>query len=154
MAENEAPRTGRPILVWIIFLFYLISSIQVIVGMFFIAAGGVDMTPEQQALLAQFSLFDRVIGYANAAVTLVGVTMLLALRRQAVAVLAVAFALNLFSTAVVWFRTDLAAHTSTKGILAQLLGIAIFGAVVFYAWRLEKRGILTQGGAARERPRK
>lgn len=154
MADNAVPGTKRPILVWIIFLFYLISSIQVIMGMFFIAAGGVDMSPEQQALLAQFTVFDRIIGYVNAAVTLIGVTLLFVLRRQAIPVLGVAFALNLFSTAVVWYRFDIPSNTSPKGVLAQILGVVLFGAVVFYAWRLGKRGVLTQTGLSRTRPRK
>jgi hypothetical protein len=154
MSDSDIPQARRPILVWIIFLFYLVSSIQVIVGMFFIAAGGVDMSPEQQAMLAQFTMFDRVIGYVNAAVTLVGVTLLLVLRHQAVSVLAVAFALNLFSTAVVWYRLDIPANTSFKGQAAQIFGIVIFGAVVFYAWRLDRRGILSAAGLSRARPRK
>jgi len=154
MADNSVPETRRPILVWIIFLFYLISSIQVIVGMFFIAAGGVDMAPAQQALMAQFTVFDRVIGYVNAAVTIIGVSLLFALRREAVSVLAMAFALNLFSTAVVWYRFDIPTNTSPKGLLAQGLGIVLFGVVVFYAWRLSRRGVLTQAGRSRRRPRK
>lgn len=154
MTANEAPRPRRPILVWVIFLFYLVSSVQVIVSMFFIAAGGVDLTPEMQAYLAKFSILDRVIGYVNAAVTLVGVTLLLGLRRQAVHVLALGFALNLFSTAVVWFKADPLEVVSTKGLLAQLCGIALFGAVVFYAWRLGKRGLLQDGSASKAvRPR-
>ena len=139
---DAAPQRKRPILVWIIFLFYLISSVQVIVAMFFISAGGVDMAPEQQAYLAKFTALDRVMGYANAGLSLVGVTLLFSLRRQAVNVLALAFALNLFSTAVVWFKTDPAAVTSPTGLMAQALGIAMFGLVVFYAWRLNKRGML------------
>lgn len=142
MTDETTPARRRPILVWVIFLFYLVSSVQVIVAMFFVAAGGVDMAPEQQAYLAKFSTLDRVIGYVNAAVTLVGVTLLFGLRQQAVNVLALAFALNLFSTTVVWIKTDPAAVTSATGLLAQGLGIAIFGAVVYYAWRLEKRGML------------
>ena len=138
--EAQTPR--RPVLVWIIFLFYLVSSVQVIVAMFFIAAGGVDMAPEQQAYLARFSAMDRVIGYVNAAVTLVGVTLLFALRRQAVNVMALAFALNLFSTAVVWVKTDPAAVTSPTGLAAQALGIVMLGLVVCYAWRLGKKGVL------------
>lgn len=145
MPESDMPRTRRPFLVWIIFFFYLVSSVQVVMSMFFIAAGGEGLSPEQQAVIAQFSMFDRIIGYVNAAVTLVGVTLLLKLRRQAVSVLAVAFALNIFSTAVVWFKTDLAARLSDKGLLAQALGIAIFGMVVFYAWRLDRRGVLSAG---------
>ena len=139
-AAASPPR--RPVLVWIIFLFYLISSVQVIVAMFFIAAGGVDMAPEQQAYLARFTVMDRVIGYINAAVTLVGVTLLLAQRRQAVNVLALAFSLNLFSTAVIWLKTDPAAVTSPAGLAAQILGVGMLGLVVFYAWRLLKRGVL------------
>ena len=154
MRDNDNPPTRRPLLVWVIFVFYLISSIQVIVGMFYIAAGGVGMSPEQQALLSQFTVFDRVIGYVNAAITLLGVTLLFVLRRQAVSVLAVAFALNLFSTAVVWYRIDLPAHTSGQGIVAQLFGIVLFGAVVYYAWRLDKRGILSRAGLTGSRPRK
>ncbi len=143
MAENQVPQRKRPILVWVIFLFYLISSVQIIVAMFFIAAGGVDMAPEQMAYLAKFTVLDRVIGYINAAVTLVGVTLLLALRKLAVTVLAAAFALNLFSTAVVWLRTDPTTVIAPTGLMAQVLGIVIFGAVVYYSWRLEKRGVLS-----------
>ncbi|KHK02768.1 hypothetical protein [Desulfovibrio sp. TomC] len=139
---DAAPVRKRPILVWIIFLFYLISCVQVIVAMFFVSAGGVDMAPEQQAYLAKFTAMDRVIGYANAGITLVGVTLLFSLRKQAVNVLALAFALNLFSTAVVWFKTDPAAVTSPTGLLAQALGIGMLGLVVFYSWRLNKRGLL------------
>ena len=145
MTDETAPSRKRPILVWVIFLFYLVSSIQVIVGMFFVAAGGVDMAPAQQAYLAKFSVADRIIGYLNAAVTLVGVTLLFGLRRQAVNVLALAFALNLFSTAVVWLKTDPAAVIAPAGLVAQAVGIILFGAVVFYAWRLDKRGMLNQG---------
>lgn len=139
---ETAPGRKRPVLVWIIFLFYLISCVQVIVAMFFVAAGGVDMAPEQQAYLAKFTAMDRVIGYLNAGLTLVGVSLLFSLRRQAVNVLALAFALNLFSTAVVWFKTDPAAVTSPTGLLAQALGIGMLGLVVFYSWRLGKRGLL------------
>jgi hypothetical protein len=142
MAEAGTPERKRPILVWVIFLFYLVSSVQVIVAMFFVTAGGVDMAPEQQAYLARFSVMDRVIGYVNAGVTLVGVTMLFGLRKQAVNILALAFALNLFSTAVVWFKTDPASVVAPAGLAAQILGIVIFGLVVFYTWRLGKRGYL------------
>lgn len=142
MTEENAAAPKRPILVWVIFLFYLISSIQVIVGLFFITAGGVEMTPESQAYLATFTVWDRVIGYLNAGVTLVGVSLLFALRRQAVNVLALAFALNLFSTALVWLRNNPAAYIAPTGLAAQAVGIAIFGAVVYYSWRLLKRGVL------------
>ena len=143
ITPDTTPKRKRPALVWIIFFFYLISCVQVIVAMFFVAAGGVDMAPEQQAYLAKFTVMDRVIGYANAGITLVGVTLLFSLRRQAVNVLGLAFALNLFSTAVVWIKTDPAAVTSPTGLLAQALGLGTFGLVVFYAWRLNKRGTLT-----------
>lgn len=149
MTDAQTPKRKRPILVWVIFLFYLISSIQIIMGLFFVAAGGVNLTPEQQAFLAKFTVWDRVIGYVNAALTLVGVTLLLGLRKQAVNVLAVAFALNLFSTAVVWFRADPAAVTAPSALAAQVFGIVLFGAVVYYAWRLDKRGILQDAPGAR-----
>lgn len=142
ITPDSQPQRKRPVLVWIIFLFYLVSCIWVIVGMFFVAAGGVEMAPEQQAYLAKFTVLDRVIGYANASLTLVGVTLLFSLRKQAVNVLGLAFALNLFSTAVVWIRTDPAAVTTPIGLAAQALGLGMLGLVVFYASRLNKRGTL------------
>jgi len=142
ITPEPVQKRKRPALVWIIFFFYLISCVQVIVAMFFVAAGGVDMAPEQQAYLAKFTVMDRVIGYANAGITLVGVTLLFSLRRQAVNVLALAFALNLFSTAVILFKTDQAAVTSPTGLAAQALGLGMLGLVVFYASRLGKRGTL------------
>ena len=51
-----------------------------------------SMAPAQQALMAQFTVFDRVIGYVNAAVTIIGVSLLFALRREAVSVLAMSAA--------------------------------------------------------------
>ena len=152
MHDEPSLTRRRPLLVWIIFLFYLVSSVQVIVGMFFVAAGGVNMAPEQQAYLEQFSVMDRVIGYINPAVTLVGVTLLFGLRKQAVNVLALAFALNLFSTAVVWIKTDPMAGIAPAGLMAQVFGITLFGAVVFYAWRLGKRGLLGQQTSPDRRP--
>lgn len=143
MTAQSTPRRKRPILVWVIFLFYLVSCVQVIVELFFVTAGGVEMAPAQQAYLAKFSVMDRVIGYVNAGVTLIGVTLLFSMRRIAVNVLALAFALNLFSTAVVWFKTDPASVTAPAGLVTQAVGILLFGAVVYYAWRLDKRGRLT-----------
>lgn len=144
----------RPILVWLIFLFYFTTSLLGIVQLFYVTAGGVHLSPEQQAYLARFSVFDRVIGYVNVALTIVGVTLLLALRRLAVAVLALAFVLNLFSTAVVWIRSDFLRLVSGAGLAVQCGGMVLFGAVVLYAWWLGRRGVLSSKGASPTRPRK
>ena len=142
MPDNTRPARKRPLLVWGIFLFYCIVSILGIVQIFFVTAGGVAMTPEQQAFLNQFSVMDRVVGYGNAALTIIGVTLLLGLRRLAVKVLALAFLLNVFSTTVVWIRTDPASVIAPAGLALQAGGMALFGLVVLYAWRLGKRGLL------------
>lgn len=142
MLGKRTPMRKRPVLVWGIFLFYLIVSILGIVQIFFVTAGGVAMTPEQQAYLEQFSVMDRVVGYGNAAVTLAGVTLLFGLRQLAVKVLALAFFLNVFTTTVVWIRTDPASVIAPAGLALQAGGIALFGLVVLYAWRLGKRGLL------------
>jgi len=150
--DTTAPAPKRPILVWIIFLFYLITCLANIAQMFFITAGGVPLSPDQQEYLARFSMFDRVIGYIDVGVIMVGVTLLLALRHVAVPVLALALVLNLFSTVVVWIKANPMVIVSWLGLAIQAGGIVLFAAVVFYAWRLDKRGVL-RGGAS-SRPRK
>lgn len=144
----------RPILVWLIFLFYLVTGLLGIVQLFYVTAGGVPLRPEQQAYLNNFSVFDRVVGYVNVALTLLGVTWLLALRRLAVPVLALAFALNVFSTAVVWIRSDFLRLVSIAGLVVQCGGMALFGCVVLYAWWLARRGVLSGKRASATRPRK
>ena len=154
MSAARALTRKRPILVWIIFCYYVITCLANIVQMFFITAGGIPLTPEQQAYLARFSIFDRVIGYFDVGIILVGVTLLVAMRRAAVPVLALAFALNLFSTAVVWFKANPREIVSWVGLAVQAGGYVLLAAVVYYAWRLDKRGLLVSRGGVSSRPQK
>ena len=153
MTDETTPARRRPILVWVIFLFYLVSSVQVIVAMFFVAAGGVDMAPEQQAYLAKFSTLDRVIGYVNAAVTLVGGDASVRFAPAGGQRAGAGFCAQSFFDDRGLDQDRSGGGDLGTGLLAQGLGIAIFGAVVYYAWRLEKRGIAGLGRVHKKRLR-
>ena len=93
-------RPRRPLPVWIIFLFYTISSVYSSLSVFLITSGAVDLPPEQQAYVAKFTTFDMVIGYVVSAITVVGAFLLFRLKKAAVRTLFLAFGVNLFSSAV------------------------------------------------------
>jgi len=135
-------RPRRPLPVWIIFLFYTISSVYSSLSVFLITSGAVDLPPEQQAYVAKFTTFDMVIGYVVSAITVVGAFLLFRLKKAAVRTLFLAFGVNLFSSAVFYLRNDPTRVIDPSGLLYQAGGIALFGVVCFYARHLAQNDVL------------
>jgi hypothetical protein len=136
-------RPTRPLPVWIIFLFYSISSIYSALSVFLITSGAFELTPEQQAYVATFTTFDMVIGYVVAAITVVGAFLLFRLKKAAVPALFLALGVNVFSSAVFYLKNDPSTVIDPSGLLYQFGGIALFAIVCFYARFLARHGVLS-----------
>ncbi|MEF3696183.1 hypothetical protein [Desulfolutivibrio sp.] len=136
-------RPRRPLPVWIVFLFYSLSSVYSIVSVFFITSGVFELNPEQQAYVARFKTFDMVIGYLVAAITLVGAFLLFRLKKAAVPTLFLALGVNVFSSAVFYLRNDPTTVIDPSGLLYQAGGMALFAIVCFYARHLGRHGVLS-----------
>ncbi len=136
-------RTRRPLPVWVVFLFYSLSSVYSIVSVFFITSGVFELTAEQQGYVARFKTFDMVIGYFVAATTLVGAFLLFRLKKAAVPTLFLALVVNVFSTAVFYLRNDPSTVIDPSGLLYQAGGMALFAVVCLYARHLARRGVLS-----------
>lgn len=135
-------RPKRPLPVWIIFLFYTISSIYSALSVFLITSGGFELSPEQQAYVAKFTTYDMVVGYVVSAVTIVGAFLLFRLKKAAVPALFLALGINVFSSAVFYLKNDPTAVIDPSGFLYQAAGVALFAIVCFYARFLAKNGVL------------
>ena len=136
-------RPRRPLPVWIIFLFYSISSIYSILSVFLITSGAFDMTPEQQAYVARFTTFDMVIGYIVAAVTIIGAFLLFRLKKAAVPTLFLALGVNIFSSAIFYLKNDPTTVIDPSGLLYQAGGMVLFAVVCLYARHLARHGVLS-----------
>ncbi|NDY58643.1 hypothetical protein G3N56_18060 [Desulfovibrio sulfodismutans] len=136
-------RPRRPLPVWIIFLFYAISSIYSILSVFLITSGALDLPPEQQAYVARFTTFDMVIGYIVAAVTIIGVFLLFRLKKAAVPTLFLALGVNVFSSAAFYLKNDPTRVIDPSGLLYQAGGVALFAVVCLYARHLGRHGVLS-----------
>lgn len=135
--------TRRPLLVWVIFLGYTVVSVAGIGLLLLLTSGLYDLAPEQRALLAGMSVFDRVAGYILASTTIIGVFLLFRLKRLAVPVLFLTLALDVAAKLVTFFRFDLADYVAVEGLVGQAAGSVLFALVCVYARRLAKKGVLT-----------
>ena len=131
----------RPVLVWVIFLFYLAATLSTFAGLFLIYSGRVAMNSVQQAYFAHLSILDHLATVLLVSINLVGAVMLFRLRRTAVTLFAAALALNLILTlrAMLSSRQLDVFQQSAAGVLT---GLIIALAVLLYSIRLLRRAIL------------
>jgi hypothetical protein len=136
-----ATAVKRPVLVWVIVLFYLAATLSTFTGLFFIYSGRLVMNSAQQAYFAHLTIFDHLATVFLVSINLVAAIMLFRLRRTAVALFAAALALNLILT----LRAMLSSNQldvfqqSGAGVLA---GLIIAAAVLLYSIRLLRKAIL------------
>jgi hypothetical protein len=138
-----APSTAvkRPVLVWVIFLFYLVATLSTFAGLFLIYSGRVAMNSAQQAYFAQLTIFDHLATVLLVSINLVAAIMLFRLRRTAVALFAAALALNLILTLRAMLNSNQLDifQQSGAGVLAGLITALV---VLLYSLRLLRRAVL------------
>ena len=133
----------RPVLVWVISIFYIISALGAVISLLLIFGGAIPLNAEQKAALSKVTMFDYSYPVILAVVNLTGGVCLLFLRKAAFYFLAGVFVLKtatMFWTAVSAGRDVTAAGA---GLAGALIGVIIAGVVSVYAWRLVKKGVLT-----------
>lgn len=133
----------RPFLVWIIFLGYVTISVANIGLMFLLTSGLYDLSPEQRALLAGMSVFDRIIGYILAAMLIVGAFLLFRLKKRAVPVLALTLVLDVAGKLMTIVNHHMADTVAPAALAGQFVGSFILLLVCVYARSLGRRGVLT-----------
>jgi hypothetical protein len=132
----------RPLPVWIIFVFYSLTSLYSVLSVFLITSGAFPLPPAQQAYINRFTTFDMVIGYVVAATTFIGVFLLFRLRKLAVPVLFLALGINVVSSGLFYLKNDPSRVIDASGFLFQAAGAALFLVVCLYARHLAKnRGL-------------
>jgi len=132
----------RPKLVWVVFLFYVLSVGYTALSFFLVFSGAIPVTPEVAAYIINLSAFDWVITALTGLLNVAGAIAIFRLRKVAYYLFTATFVLVTLQTLVHIVTTNFVAAIGGPGLIGALIGYGITLAVCIYAWKLKARGVL------------
>jgi hypothetical protein len=141
--EAGKSKRRRPIGVWIVSLFYVLSAGWTLLSFALIFIGVVKITPTQEAYFHSLTGVDWFFTLSIAVIGISAAVSLFLLRRISVALFSVALALNVAFTVFHLMRTNMIEALGGTGLVGLLLGWLILIIVIVYTRRLAKREVLT-----------
>lgn len=143
MTNQQQSSQSRPIGVWAISAFYVLSAGWTLLSFALISSRAIKITPAQEAYFASLTSVDYLLSLAIGVAGLGAAVCLFLLRRIAVVLFSAALVLNLALTAFQTMRTDWVQAIGGPGLVGALLGWLVLVAVIVYARSLAKRGVLS-----------
>ena len=140
---NEIAQAKRPKMVWVISAWYILSVSVMMISHLTILAGFVPVRDEQRSYFESLTVLDHLITFLCGSLTLAAAVSLFFLRRLAVKLFAISLALSIAFSLFLTLRRELFGAVGGSGLFGAIIGWLIMGAVCLYAWKLEKKGILT-----------
>ncbi len=142
--EPQQEQVKRPKLVWAITIFFVISVLLLLLSAFLVLTGQVPLSPAMQAYFDSLSAFEYSFSILTAVLNVAGAISLFRLRIFAVWLFAINVGLGTFYALWHTLTTNwLEAMAEAGGLGGAFLGWAIGLGIVFYAWRLKQKGVLT-----------
>jgi hypothetical protein len=135
-------RPGRPLLVWIITVFFGLSAVWTLVSFALILSGAVPLPPAAREYYARLGILDYALTIGVSALNLWGIVLLFLLRARAVKVILAALAVTLLINAYQVLLKGLAPALGGAGSMGMVIGPSLWAAILFYAWRLKAKGVL------------
>jgi len=142
MEQVAQPRGKRPKLVWIVFLFYLISVGYTGLSFFLVYSGSIPVTPEQARYFQNLSAFDYTITALSSLLNLAGAIALFQLRKIAFHLFTAALVVAILQTLIHAITTNFVNALGGPGAIGILIAYGVLAAVCLYAWKLKARGVL------------
>ncbi|MEJ0000774.1 MAG: DUF4339 domain-containing protein [Verrucomicrobiota bacterium] len=150
-AAAPAGRRRRPVMVWVISIFYFIATPMGILSLVLLpmlASSNLPMSEAQRRYFQSEGIFDYLLAAVPVLLNLAAAILLLMLRRQAFYCFGAAFLLVILSFVYqIAFRGWLQTIGSQPGGLigggiGALFSIGINVAIVWYVWRLKETNVL------------
>ena len=134
---------GKPIGVWIVSAFYVLSAGNTLLSFALLFGGVIKITAAEEAYFTSLTGVDWFFSLAIGVISMSAAVCLFLLRRVAVALFSVALVLNLALSAFHVMRTNWIEVLGGAGLVGVLGGWLVLVAVIVYARRLAKRGLLS-----------
>ena len=132
----------RPLGIWLICGFYLLSVGWTIFAFVLVFGEEIPLTASQKAYFESLSLFDWLFSLAIGATGISAAVCLFLLRRLAISLFTIHLGLSIGSTAFAIWRTNFAEAVGGAGLVGAVVGLLIPIAIIVYAQKLAKRGVL------------
>ena len=136
------PRRHRPVLVWIVLVWSLVSAGFTLFSFWLIYVRAMPISPDAAVYLASLSPLDHAGTALLLLLNLAGAVALVMLRKIAVALFVAALALSLLITLGNVMARGFLSTLGGAGALGLLVGFLINISICLYAWRLKTRGLL------------
>src|SRR5262245_2406889 len=143
MPSRSPSRRRRPVLVWVVFLWFVVSASYTLRSFALIFSGRVTLSDEASRYLSNLSPLDYAVTILALLLNVVGGVALLLLRRSAPCLFSAALLLNVASVALHALTKGLVTALGAGGPIGLILGYVISALVCLYAWRLYARGMLS-----------
>lgn len=143
MTANEDSNRRRTGWIWIISIFYLLSTGWTLLSFYLIFSGAIQITAAQEAYFRSLSSVDHIVTLVIGLTNFAGAISLFLLRRIAFYLFTTALAVSILLSIWHTFAKGWIQALSVSGLVGGIIGFGISAAVCFYAWKLTKRGILT-----------
>jgi len=137
-----SPRRRRPVLVWVIFVWTVLSSGYALVSFWLVYVRAVPISPDAAVYLARLSPLHHAGTVLMLLLNLAGAVALVLLRKSALPLFALAFALNVALTLGNALTPGFSDALGGAGAIGLAIGFVIGISVCLYAWRLRSLGIL------------
>jgi len=129
----------RPALVWIICVVYAIGCLGALVTIYAILSGATHRLPAREAQFYDSLTLINFVGLALSVVLgLASLIQLFRMRRNAPYLITAGFVVGLIKQ--LWYRPELT--RLGHGLVLPVIGQVIALLIVFYSWRLLRRGLL------------
>ena len=140
--EDKAKKK-RPILVWIITIFFLISAGWTLLAYLLIFSGSIQITSAQKTYFDSMSFFDYGYSIFIAIVNLSGAITLFILRKIAFYFFVTALSANILATIWNIIAKNYVEAIGTSGLIGMFIGLGIAASITYYSFSLKNKGILS-----------
>ena len=137
-----SPRQRRPLLVWVVFVWTVLSSGYALVSFWLVYVRAVPIAPDAAVYLARLSPLHHAGTVLMLLLNLAGAAALLLLRKIALPLFGLALALNVALTLGNALTPGFFDALGGAGAIGLAIGFVIGISVCLYAWRLRSLGIL------------
>jgi hypothetical protein len=142
MASAVSQSRHRPVWVWVISVFYLLSAGYTFLSFALLFSGQAKPDAAQVAYFASLTRVDWFLTLSIGLLSIAGAIFLFLLRRQAVILFSISLALSFGFTGYQIMRTNWIEATGSPGLSGILIAWLISVAVILYARHLTKIGVL------------
>ena len=136
-------RGHRPLAVWVISIFYLLSIASTLVSLAAIVTGIVHVTAEQQRYFASLGPVDYVGNSVILLISAWAVVELFLMRKAAVRAFMIALVMNVGLTIFHLLATNWQEAVGRTGLFTVIMSWCVSVGVLLYAKKLQRRGVLT-----------